>query len=96
MIVIVIIFIWLYCSLSSAQIWIINIKKEKKKRIYIYNLGGNEMIFLFFYNLFVSAIKFSKKCVIFKKVFSIKLSHFSIFGNNLKWVKKNNLLTFLI
>ena len=46
------------------------------------------MIFLFFYNLFVSAIKFLKNVSFFKKVFSIKLSHFSIFGNNLKWVKK--------
>ena len=39
------------------------------------------------YTLFVSAIMFSRKWVIFQKVFSIKLSLFPIFGFNFKWVE---------
>ena len=32
--------------------------------------------------LFVSALTFSGKCFIFQRVFSRKLSHYSVFGNN--------------
>ena len=40
--------------------------------------------------MFVSAMIFSKKWVIFQKTFSIKLSYFSLFGSNLKWVEKQS------
>ena len=39
---------------------------------------------LYIITLFVSMIMFSRKLVIFPKVFSIKQSHFPMFGNNLK------------
>ena len=38
--------------------------------------------------LFVLAMIFSRKWVIFQRVFSIKLYHFLIFGYNFKWVEK--------
>ena len=40
--------------------------------------------------MFVSRMIFSRKWVIFQKIFSIKLSHFPIFDNNLKWVEKQS------
>ena len=40
--------------------------------------------------LFVLTIMFSRKWVIFQKVFSIKLSHFPMFGSDFKWVKKQS------
>ena len=54
---------------------------------YLYNFE-NHYWTLYIYALFVLAIISSKKWVIFQKVFSIKLFHFLIFDNNLKWVKK--------
>ena len=45
-------------------------------------------IMLEVYKLFVSTMIFSKKWVIFQETFFIKLSHFSMFGNNFKWAEK--------
>ena len=43
------------------------------------------------YTLFVLTIIFSKKYVIFQKVFSTKLYHFFMFDSNFKWVEKQSL-----
>ena len=40
--------------------------------------------------LFVLTIMFSRKWVIFQKVFSIKLYHFPMFGSDFKWVEKQS------
>ena len=40
--------------------------------------------------MFVSAIMFSRKWIIFQEAFSIKLSHFLMFGSNFKWVEKQS------
>ena len=40
------------------------------------------------YALFVLVMTFSRKRVIFQKVFLIKLSYFPMFGSNFKWVEK--------
>ena len=45
---------------------------------------------LYIITLFISTIMFFRKWVIFQKVFSIKQSHFPMFGNNLKWVQKQS------
>ena len=55
-------------------------------------IGGTfgETLTISFYALFVSVIIFSKKWVIFQKIFSIKLSHSLMFGSNFKWVEKQS------
>ena len=40
------------------------------------------------YALFVLVMMFSRKLIVFQEAFSIKLSHFPMFGSNLK--KKKN------
>ena len=45
--------------------------------------------------MFVSTMMFSRKWIVFQEAFSIKLSHFSMFSSNFKWVKKKKPLNFL-
>ena len=47
-------------------------------------------MYILYYALFVSAMMFSRKWVIFQKLFFIKLSHFPMFGSNFKWLEKQS------
>ena len=68
-------FCWKSAKIGGACLFLNSILKPYSLNSYIYAL-------------FLLGTMFSRKLVIFQKIFSIKLSYFSIFGNNLKWAEK--------
>ena len=71
--------IWVYFKIGAA------IKRKSRNEWWDWEFLN---IIILFYALFVSAMIFSRKWVIFQKSFSIKLFHFPIFDSNFKWVEK--------
>ena len=60
-----------------------HIAEKRRRYIWLKNTLPNYTI-IFSLALFVQAKMFSRKWDIFQKLFSVKLSYFSIFDNNLK------------